>query len=53
MKILLPNQIPNVSVIFATLTGLDDVNDNPAAAIAKLNKLIAEFDQAAERNGCR
>jgi class 3 adenylate cyclase len=45
------DQIPNVSVIFVTLTGLDDASDSPNAAIAKLNKLIAEFDAAAEEAG--
>lgn len=45
------DQIPNVSVIFVTLTGLDDSSDSPEAAIAKLNKLIEEFDEAAEETG--
>ncbi len=45
------DQVPNVSVIFVTLTGLDDSDDSPDVAIEKLNKLIAEFDAAAEEAG--
>ncbi len=45
------DKIPNVSVIFVTLTGLDDTDDNPDLAIKKLNKLITDFDAAAEEAG--
>ena len=45
------DKIPNVSVIFVTLTGLDDTDDNPDIAIKKLNKLITDFDAAAEEAG--
>ncbi len=45
------DKIPNVSVIFVTLTGLDDVDDSPEIAIQQLNKLIAAFDAAAEAIG--
>ena len=45
------DQVPNVSVIFVTLTGLDDSDDSPDVAIVKLNKLITEFDAAAEEAG--
>jgi len=46
------DQIPNVSVIFATLTGLNaDSEDTPEVAIKKLNRLVGEFDEAAEKHG--
>ena len=46
------DEVPNVSVIFATLTGLnDDREDSPEEAIHKLNRLVGEFDEAAEKYG--
>lgn len=46
------DRVPNVSVIFATLTGLNTDNaDTPEIAIGKLNRLVDEFDEAAEKHG--
>jgi class 3 adenylate cyclase len=46
------DQNPNVSVIFATLTGLTENYDSSAEeAINKLNHLIAEFDEATAKYG--
>jgi len=46
------DHIPNVSVIFATLTGLAiKHNDSPEEAITKLNRLIGEFDEVTEKFG--
>ncbi len=46
------DEIPNVSVIFATLTGLAiKHNDSPEEAITKLNRLIGEFDEVTEKFG--
>ena len=45
------DKVPNVSVMFVTLTGLDDTADSPEFAIKKLNKVIAEFDAAAKESG--
>lgn len=46
------DDIPNVSVIFATLTGLAiKQNDSPEQAIIKLNRLIGEFDEITEKFG--
>jgi len=45
------DQVPNVSVIFATLTGLHIAEDKPEVAIHKLNRLVDEFDEAAEEFG--
>ena len=46
------DDIPNVSVIFATLTGLAiKNNDSPEGAIIKLNRLISEFDEINEKYG--
>ncbi|MEE9302526.1 MAG: adenylate/guanylate cyclase domain-containing protein [Thiotrichaceae bacterium] len=46
------DEIPNVSVIFATLTGLvANQHDSPEKAITKLNRLIGEFDEITEKFG--
>ena len=46
------DQSPNVSVIFATLTGLTENYDNsPEEAINKPNYLIAKFYEATEKYG--
>ena len=47
------DRVPNVSVIFTTLTGLtNNGNDeDPEDAIAKINQLVDAFDQAAEKLG--
>ncbi|HBS25865.1 MAG TPA: adenylate/guanylate cyclase domain-containing protein [Gammaproteobacteria bacterium] len=45
--------VPNVSIIFTTLTGLSKnyEQESPESAISKLNHLVQEFDEAAERHG--
>jgi len=46
------DRVPNVSVIFATMTGLNTNSDeSPETAISRLNLLVGEFDEAAEKHG--
>ena len=47
------DRVPNVSILFTALTGLirPEDEENPLLAIERLNELVNQFDEAAERYG--